>query len=189
MKQPVLLTGMLLATLSAGALADTYTIDSSAGHASVNFKVQYYGYSWLVGRFDHFNGQLEWNEKVPENSTVSMTIDTNSIDSDLPQRDQFLQSTVLDAKDFPTATFRSTEFKPDLDNAGKLTGELTLHGVTHTISFPVKQIGEGKTPDGVYRAGFEGMAILKLKDFGIAPVAGASGDVIMEMFIEGVRKA
>ena len=92
-------------------------------------------------------------------------------------------------KKYPTATFKSTSYKPTGKTEGVLTGDLTLHGVTKRISFPVTKLGEGKDPWGGYRAGFAGSTKLKLSDYGIDYNLGpASTHVEMELHIEGIRQ-
>jgi len=187
---------MLAAGLSAALLmpslsqAATYKIDTQGAHAFIQFKIQHLGYSWLLGRFNTFDGQFEYDTKAPEKSAIEVTIDTTSLDSNHAERDKHLKgSDFLDVSKFPQSTFKSTGFKSTGAGEGVLTGDFTLHGVTKSISFPVKMIGEGKDPWGGYRAGFEGKTTLKLSDYGIDYNLGpASTTVEIGLFIEGIRQ-
>ncbi len=88
----------------------------------------------------------------------------------------------------PTATFESTEVKANGDSAD-ITGNLTLNGVTKPVTIKAKLIGQGDDPWGGYRAGFEGSATLKLKDFGIKMDLGpASQEVELLLSVEGIRQ-
>ena len=184
------------AVLSAAALSATavnaadYVIDTSGAHAFVQFKIKHLGYSWLVGRFNTFEGDFSYDAKKPEESKINVTIQTASIDSNHAERDKHLKGKdFLDVKNFPEATFTSTRFIPEANGEGTLEGTLTLHGVTRNISFPVKRIGEGNDPWGGYRAGFEGQTTLKLADYGITYNLGpASTEVHLDLLIEGIRK-
>ena len=106
------------------------------------------------------------------------------------QRDKHLKSAdFLDVKKYPTATFKSTGFKSTGEGMGEITGDFTLHGVTKSITFPVKRIGEGDDPWGGYRAGFMGSTTLKLKDYGIDYNLGpASTEVEITLHVEGKRQ-
>ncbi|WP_281645855.1 YceI family protein [Parendozoicomonas sp. Alg238-R29] len=179
------------ALTSASANAADYVIDTEGAHAFVQFKIKHLGYSWLVGRFNTFEGGFSYNADKPEDSTINVTIQTASIDSNHAERDKHLRGEdFLDVDEFPEATFASTGFTPDEDGlSGTLEGTLTLHGVTKTITFPVKKIGEGDDPWGGYRAGFEGQTTLKLADYGITYNLGpASTEVQLDLLIEGIRK-
>lgn len=191
MKKLLLAAAFSAAAMTSGfANAADYQIDIKGAHAFVNFKIQHLGYSWLTGRFNKFDGQFQWNADKPEDAAIKVTIDTASIDSNHAERDKHLRGgDFLDVKKFPTATFESTSYKPTGKMAGVLTGDLTLHGVTKRISFPVTKLGEGKDPWGGYRAGFTGTTKLKLADYGIDYNLGpASTHVEMELHIEGIRK-
>ena len=191
MKKLLLTLAFSAATLAAPLTqAATYTVDHQGAHASVNFKIKHLGYSWLVGRFNTFEGTFEYDAAAPEKSAINVTIDTTSIDSNHAERDKHLKgSDFLDVKKYPTATFKSTGFKSTGEGVGNMTGEFTLHGVTKTITIPVERLGEGNDPWGGYRAGFSGATVLKLSDYGIDYNLGpASSTVEIELHVEGKRQ-
>lgn len=181
---------VLTLAVAANVQAADYQIDVKGAHAFVQFKIKHLGYSWLLGRFNTFDGQFSYDAKAPEKSSIEVEIDTASIDSNHAERDKHLKgSDFLNVKKYPKATFKSTGFKvKDAGNA-MVTGQFTLHGVTKNISFPVKKVGEGKDPWGGYRAGFEGKTELKLSDYGITYNLGpASTHVEIHLYVEGIRK-
>lgn len=182
------ITGSALITSVANAA--TYDIDNEGAHASINFKIQHLGYSWLTGRFNDFDGSFEYDAAKPADSSINVTIDTTSIDSNHAERDKHLKgSDFLDVKKYPTATFKSTGFKSTGEGVGNMTGEFSLHGVTKTITIPVERLGEGNDPWGGYRAGFSGATVLKLSDYGIDYNLGpASSTVEIELHVEGKRQ-
>ena len=191
MKKLLLATAITGSALIASvANAATYDIDNEGAHASINFKIQHLGYSWLTGRFNDFDGSFEYDAAKPADSSINVTIDTTSIDSNHAERDKHLKgSDFLDVKKYPTATFKSTGFKSTGEGVGNMTGEFTLHGVTKTITIPVERLGEGNDPWGGYRAGFSGATILKLSDYGIDYNLGpASSTVEIELHVEGKRQ-
>lgn len=179
-------------TLLASGLtqAATYVIDTQGAHASIHFKIKHLGYSWLLGRFNTFSGQFEYDPAAAAKSSIEVRIDTASIDSNHAERDKHLRSAdFLDTGKFPEASFRSTGFKPTGVGQGELTGDFTLKGVTRSITFPVQLIGEGSDPWGGYRAGFEGSTSLKLADYGITYDLGpAATEVQIDLHIEGIRQ-
>lgn len=183
-----------LATLvfAANTYAATYVIDddNKGAHAFINFKIKHLGYSWLTGRFNTFSGSFDYDANKLADSSVQVTIDTSSIDSNHARRDKHLRSDdFLDVDKFPKATFVSTSIKVINDNQFKIIGNLTLHGVTKQITIDAEKIGEGKDPWGGYRAGFAGTTEIALKDFAIEKNLGpASTHVILELHVEGIRK-
>lgn len=187
-----LATSLLAVGLLAGntAQAEDYTIDTEGMHAFVQFRIQHLGYSWLYGRFDKFSGNFSYDEAKPETAKVEVSIDTTSVNSNHAERDKHLRSDdFLDVEKFPEAKFVSTKFTPGADGAGKLEGDLTLHGITKPVTLDVKQIGAGEDPWGGFRRGFEGSTKFALKDFGIEKDLGpASQEVEMILAVEGVRK-
>lgn len=176
--------------ISIPATAANYKIDTKGAHAFVTFKIKHLGYSWLLGRFNEFDGEFYYDPAKPESSSINVVIKTASVDSNHAERDKHLRNAdFLDVSKFPEARFISKRFDvQDAENA-TVTGDFTLHGVTREISFPVKKIGEGKDPWGGYRAGFTGSTELKLADYGITYDLGpASTHVQIELNIEGIRQ-
>ena len=176
--------------LSVSAHAADYQIDTKGAHAFVQFKIQHLGYSWLLGRFNTFDGEFSYDGAAPEKSEIEIIIETASLDSNHAERDKHLKGNdFLNVKEFPKAVFKSTSFEVKDDKNAVVTGTFMLHGVKKTISFPVVKIGEGQDPWGGHRAGFEGKVTLKLSDYGITYNLGpASTHVEIELYIEGIRK-
>jgi len=190
-KKVVITSALSLASvLAVQAQAAEYMIDVKGAHAFVQFKIKHLGYSWLLGRFNEFDGGFSYDAKSPNDSKINVVIETASIDSNHAERDKHLRGKdFLDVKSYPKASFVSTGFKfADADNA-VVSGTFTLHGVEKNISFPVTRVGEGKDPWSGYRAGFEGKTSLKLSDYGIDYNLGpASTHVEIELYVEGIRR-
>jgi len=177
--------------LGAGqAMAADYKIDKEGQHAFVNFKISHLGYSWLYGTFRDFDGHFSFDAAQPEASKVKVTLKTASVDSNHAERDKHLRSPdFLNVAKHPTATFESTQVKPNGNGSFDILGNLSLNGVTKPVTIAARFIGEGKDPWGGYRAGFEGSTRLALKDFGIQKDLGpASQEVELILSVEGVRQ-
>ena len=172
------------------ALADKYVIDTKGAHASINFSIQHLGYSYLTGRFNNFSGDFTYDPKDVAASTINVTIDTTSVDSDHAERDKHLRSgDFLNVEKFPKATFVSKKIVPDDGDEFDVVGDLTLNGVTKSITIEVDKVGEGKDPWGGYRVGFEGETEIALKDFNITKDLGpASQTVKLELHVEGIKQ-
>ena len=187
-----LLTGLVLtlAFISLPARAADYVIDTEKAHAFIQFKIQHLGYSWLLGRFNSFDGEFSYDEKNPSAAKVTVNIDPASIDSNHAERDKHLRGKdFLDVDKYKTAKFVSTSFEEKGNGKALLKGDLTLRGVTKNVSIDVEHIGHGTDPWGGYRRGFAGKTTLTLSDFNINYNLGpASKQVEMFLSIEGIRK-
>ncbi|MFC3154269.1 YceI family protein [Gilvimarinus japonicus] len=189
------LAGVIIASSAVAAsssMAADYVIDTKGAHASINFQVQHLGYSWLLGRFNNFNGDFSYDPKNVEASSINVTIDTTSVDSNHAERDKHLRgSDFLEVEKYPEAKFVSKRIS-DIDDGGEefdIVGDLTLHGVTKEITIEVEKVGEGKDPWGGYRVGFEGEAEIRMKDFGITKDLGPASQVVeLTLHIEGIRQ-
>lgn len=193
MKLPTLTTLLLIAGLTFGSttlMAADYVIDTKGAHASIKFRVQHLGYSWLYGRFNEFDGKFSHDKAAPGKTSIEVNIKTNSVDSNHAERDKHLRSDdFLDVAKFPQSKFVSTSFTQGKNGKGTLKGNLTLHGITKPVEIAVQSIGEGKDPWGGFRAGFEGTTKFAMSDFGIMKDLGLkSKDVEMILSLEGVRQ-
>ena len=186
---PLLATVALAAALAAApARAAEYGVDPD--HSFIQFRTQHLGFSWLAGRFNRFDGSLTYDPAAgPAAQAIRVTIDAASLDTNHAERDKHLRGgDFFDVERFPTVTFVSTGFAGGA-GGGTLTGDLTLLGVTRSIAFDVRLIGEGDDPWGGYRAGFEGTYVLKRRDFGMAYDLGpAAEDVEIHLMIEAIRR-
>ncbi|MBE8715838.1 YceI family protein [Cellvibrio sp. KB43] len=187
------LLGLVLGSValaSLPAMADKYVIDTKGAHASINFEIQHLGYSWLTGRFNEFSGEFNYDPKDVAASKINVTINTNSVDSNHAERDKHLRSDdFLNVAKFPTATFVSTKIVQDDGEEFDIIGDLTLNGVTKSVTIEVDKIGEGKDPWGGYRVGFEGETEIRLKDFNIKQDLGpASQSVKLKLHVEGIKQ-
>ncbi len=187
-----LMTSALIAVpLAAGAvpaMAAEYKLDPA--HSFIVFKIKHLGFSWLVGRFNSFDGTIEYDpETGPESQSISVTIDAASLDTNHAERDKHLRSDdFFNVSEYPTVTFESTGYEGD-ETGGTLSGELTFLGVTKPISFEVRKVGEGADPWGGYRAGFEGSYTMTRGDFGMDYDLGpASRTVEIDLYVEGIRQ-
>ena len=192
MKNTIKIIGAALAlTLSSAAFsAETYQIDKKGMHAAIQFKIKHLGYSWLIGRFNDFDGTIVYDEKSPTASSVNVTIQTASVDSNHAERDKHLRGDdFLNVSKFPTATFKSDKVVNKSKGNVDIIGTLTLNGVSKSVTIDASEIGAGSDPWGGFRRGFEGTAEIALKDFNINFNLGpASEKVLLELYVEGIRK-
>ncbi len=144
----------------------TYEIDSA--HSSVHFSVRHLMVSNVRGEFSKVSGTVKFDPDNPDASTVEATIDATTISTRDPERDAHLKSPdFLDVERFPTITFRSKRVETS-PGGGKVTGDLTIHGVTREITLDV----EGPAPEitdpwGKKRIGASATTKLSRKEFGL----------------------
>lgn len=183
------LTALSLLASASSALAADYKFDKEGQHAFIEFRIKHLGYSWLYGGFNDFDGSFTFDEKNPAADKVSVSINTNSVDTNHAERDKHIRSAdFLNVAKYPQATFTSTEVKKDGDEFD-ITGNLTLNGVTKPVKLDAKLMGQGDDPWGNYRAGFEAEGTIKLKDFNITTDLGpASQEVELIISVEGIRQ-
>lgn len=180
-----------LLSISSVAIAApvNYAIDTPGMHASINFKVNHLGYSWLTGRFNKFSGDYQYDPKDLANSKINVKIDTKSVSTNHAERDKHLRSSdFLNVSKYPESSFVSTSITGTDDNM-QVNGDFTLNGVTKAITIQASKVGEGKDPWGGYRSGFMGTTEIKLADYNITKDLGpASANVLLELHIEGTKK-
>jgi polyisoprenoid-binding protein YceI len=174
--------------------ADTYAIDPA--HTSILFSVGHAGLSYVYGFFREASGVYVLDSADPANCRFRLVIQANSIDTNNAKRDEHLRSDdFFDVQRFPTITFDSTNCKladtPDGSIVYELTGNLTIHGVTRQVTFPLRQLAEGKGPYGDPRTGFLTQLELKRTDYGMNNLLADNlvGDAVsITISFEGVEQ-
>jgi len=167
--------------------ASNYLIDTKGAHAFINAKFKHLGYSVLWATFKKFDGTFQYDADDISKSSVNVSIDVASIDSNHAKRDEHMRSSkYLDTATYPTATFTSTSIKDVGDGKIHVSGDLNLHGVTKAITFEAELIGEGKDPWGGYRVGLQGKYTLAPAQFGMTNFR--PGSVDLELYIEGIKQ-
>jgi len=171
------LIALLIAGLSVFAVeganapaAEKYDIDAS--HSGVVFGWNHFGFSNPTARFDRIEGSMLLDKTDLTKSSISVTLPVESLDAGVAKLDEALKSPdFLDAAKYPTITFKSTGVEKTGENGLKITGDLTVHGVTKpvTLDAKVNRIGIFEIP-GVIKAraaGFDATAVIKRSDFGV----------------------
>ena len=163
--------GLALATRAIAAQnaapSDTWHIDLA--HTTVEFSVRHMMVSNVKGRFDKVMGTISANGNDPASVQIDVEIDPSSVDTRVDFRDADLKGpNFLDADKYPTITFKSKKFEPAGTDKWKITGDLTLHGVTKEVVLDV----DGPSPiikdqKGTARVGASATTTISRKDFGM----------------------
>jgi len=154
-------------SLPAGAAPSQWAIDPH--HSSAQFAVKHLMISTVRGEFHGVNGTVNWDDKDITKSTIDVTIDATSVDTREPDRDKDLKSeNFFDVAKYPTMTFKSKKIEQAGAGKLKVTGDLTMHGVTKEVTLDV----EGPTPPikdpwGNTRVALNATTTINRQDFGV----------------------
>jgi polyisoprenoid-binding protein YceI len=177
------------------ANADTWHIDPA--HTNVEFTVRHMMISNVKGQFQKTAGTITVNGNDPATAKIDATIDATSIDTRVEKRDAHLKSPAfLDVDKFPTITFKSTKVEADGPGKWKVTGDLTLHGVTKPVVLEVETTGTPITdPMGNTRAGASATTKINRSDFGLKWNQAIEGggvmvgdEVAISIDVEAIKK-
>ena len=150
-------------TTATAARTTTYSIDKP--HSEATFQVRHL-LTKVRGRFSVFDGEIEYDEQNPEHSSVNVTIQAASIDTNERDRDAHLRSSdFFEVEKFPTLTFRSGAITRRGSAGFDVAGDLTIHGVTRPVTFDATFLGKAKDPWGNERIAFEAEATINRKDY------------------------
>jgi len=154
-------------SLPAGAATSTWQIDPN--HSAAQFAVRHLAISTVRGAFTKVSGTVQFDDKDISKSSVEVTIDAASVDTRVPDRDKDLRSDhFFEVEKYPTLTFKST--KVEQVEAGKLkvTGDLTIHGVTKQVVLDVEgPTSPVKDPWGNQRVAANATTKINRQDFGV----------------------
>jgi polyisoprenoid-binding protein YceI len=161
------------------APAGAYALDPS--HAGVIARVSHIGYSYSVFRFDKTQAALTWDPAAPAKSTLSVTVQTGSIATNVPGfATELSGEKFLNAGAFPQATFVSTAFHQIDATHGKVDGRFTLMGKTAPMTFDVTLVGAGKGFMGHPRIGIHAEASIDPKAFGLPPMFASPIELVVD---------
>jgi polyisoprenoid-binding protein YceI len=151
---------------SAGA-GSTWQIDPR--HSAAEFSVRHLMISNVRGQFSKVVGTVNFDDKDVTKSSAEVTIDTTTIDTREPDRDKHLRSPdFFDVQNFPTMTFRSKRVTQAAPGKLKMTGDLTIRGVTHEVTFDVDGPAMAiKDPWGTLRSAATATTQINRQDFGV----------------------
>jgi polyisoprenoid-binding protein YceI len=181
---------VLLSSLNVRAEVETYQIDPH--HSSVNFLIRHV-VAKLSGSFSDVNGELRIDRSNLANSSVQARINMSSVNTHHAKRDEHIKkSDYLDVMQFAEMQFVSSKIEPGKQaDEGLVTGTLTLHGVSKTLTFPFKILGFGNDPWGGQRTGIQASTVIKASDFGfqwgLKPQAPVGDDIEVTLLLEGVK--
>lgn len=160
--------------------AEKYAVDAS--HSGVVFGWNHFGFSNPSARFDKIEGSVLLDKSDLTKSSVSVTLPVEALDTGVAKLDEELKGPgFLDATKYPTITFKSTKVEKAGTNGLKITGDLTVHGVTKpvTLDAKVNKIGLFEMPGfKVQAAGFDATVVIKRSDFGVTRYVPAVSDEI-----------
>ncbi|GGA47597.1 YceI family protein [Dyella nitratireducens] len=182
----VLLAGLLGTALSAQAAPVTYKMDPS--HTMVLFSWSHFGFSHPVADIGISDGTLVFDQQDPSKSTVDVTMPLSNLDTHVPALDKHLKEPdFFDADKYPTITFKSTSVQSVGNKHYKVTGDLTVHGVTKPVVLNATLNNVGPHPmTGQQAIGFNATATLKRSDFGLgAYVPKVSDEIQINITTEG----
>ncbi len=177
-KLKILSAAVLALTFSSQAFAEAVKYQIEPNHSHVNWTANHFGFSNQTGKFSDISGEINFDEKKPQDSSVDVTIKIASLTTGLPKFDGHLKSADLfDEEKFPTAKFVSKKIKVTGKNKAKIDGELTLHGVTKPVTLnatfnksDVSVVTQKPT------VGFSATTVIKRSEFGINYAVPAVSD-------------
>jgi polyisoprenoid-binding protein YceI len=174
------------------AANETYKFD--AARSTIGFRVHQF-FVAPTGKFTRFSGSIDLDREHAERSSVSARIQVSSIDTGIKQRDDHLRSTeFFNVAKFPEITFKSRAVKQTGPQSGDIVGDLTMHGVTKSITLHVKLATPLRDESSLQRTRWEvTTASLNRRDFGLVfgsateAVSGIGPDVAVKIDIEAVK--
>jgi len=145
----------------------TWNLD--AGHSAAGFKVRHMMISHSKGEFSGLSGVLQLDEVDYTHSTVEASIPVSTLRTGDDSRDEHLKNAdFFDVEKFPTMTFKSTSMRSTGARNYAVTGDLTIHGITKSVTLTVEDVSQpSKDPWGNWRIGLSASAKINRKDFGL----------------------
>ena len=188
MMRTLLAAAALAATASAAFAAEKYVLDPS--HSQVVFSYNHLGFSTTYGMFSGFEGEISFDQENPANSSVTVSMPVKSMITGWDDRSgHFMSDDFFGAKDGDMVTFASTAIEVTGDDTAKITGDLTMNGVTNPVVLDAKLNQVGDHPSqGKPWAGFSATTSVMRSDFDLGMFAPYVGDeVAIQISIEAMK--
>ncbi|MCW5909501.1 MAG: YceI family protein [Cyclobacteriaceae bacterium] len=155
----------------------TWKVDKA--HSKLGFAITHLLISEVEGQFNSFDATITATGEDFSDAAIELTADISSIDTNNESRDKHLRSAdFFDVEKFATLSFKSTSFKKTAEKTYKVTGDLTLHGVTKPVTMDITLIGTTTGRDGKKIAGFKATGTLNRIDFGVGKSGPSAGDEV-----------
>ena len=174
----LVITAAIAFTISAFGQAKTWQIDPN--HSAAQFSVRHMGISTVRGAFTKVSGTATYDPADPGKTTLDAAIDASSIDTRVEKRDNDLRSpNFFDVAKYPTLTFKSKRVEAAGPGKLKITGDLTIHGVTREVVLDVDgPSAPVQDPKGNAHMGASATTKINRKDFGVNGGGGMVGDEV-----------
>jgi polyisoprenoid-binding protein YceI len=164
-------------------------------HTAAEFAVRHMMITYVRGHFKNIAGTLDFDPARPDQARAEVAFDAASLWTGQPERDEHLRSEdFLDVANHPRILFRSTRVEPLARNEYRVTGDLTIRGVTRPVSLDVRYLGQCRSPFDDTRVGFTATTRINRHDFGVSWNAElrdagfvVGDDVVITIDIEGER--
>jgi len=177
--------------ISAAAQTETWKLDPM--HSAAQFAVRHMGISTVRGAFTKVNGTIQYDKTNPAKSSIDVTIDSASVDTRVEMRDNDLRSDkLLDVQKYPAITFKSKRVEVAGKGKLKVTGDLSIHGVTKEVVLDVDGPSEPMSdPRGNSHMGASASTTIDRRDFGVTayPAAMIADDLAITIDVEMVKPA
>ncbi len=179
-KKSFLLAAAIASVLVGAASAQVQAWNIDTAHTAAQFSVRHLGISTVRGAFTKVSGTVQYDAANPTKTVIDATIDTNSIDTRVEMRDKDLRSaSYFDVEKFPSITFKSKKVETAGEGKLKVTGDLTIHGVTKEAVLDVDGPSAPiKDPWGNNRVGASASTKINRQDYGVSGGSPMVGDDI-----------
>ena len=190
MRKTLLAAALTLGASAAFAAPETYELDAS--HSQIVFSYDHLGYSTTYGMFSGFEGEIMFDQENPANSSVTVSMPVRSMLTGWEKRfEHFMSADFFGAAEGDMVTFTSTGIEVTGDDTAKITGDLTMNGVTKSVVLDAKlnKVEGHPMKNGQPWAGFDATTTLLRSDFGVGAFAPAVSDEVEVMISIEAGKA
>lgn len=188
LKRLVAMIAVLVMAGSLAARADTYQVDPV--HSTTIFSIQHFNSGYVWGFIGGPTGTFDYDPADPSKLAFTISASLDNLDTQNARRDSDLKGPDwFNAKQFPTIDFKSTAVNKTGDNTYDVTGDLSLHGVTKSVTVKMEMTGTGTGMRNDTRTGFQGNFTIHREDFDMNAMSGPVGDdVKIIVALEGIKQ-